>query len=234
MPIPDKPLAKVPTRMEIEATEFHVERKESYYKVRFLDPESRWQTTRIGRELFITPKKVVAQLLKANADLPDNAEAAEKLVRHALANRGRKTTHITLRTGWHEKSFVYLGETFGPLAGKLEHEGAPEIDPALGLRGGTLQAWQEGMRNAFEYSDYLIFAASVALSGPLFEVAAGQEGIVFHFQPQERTPKRQESRTRSSSGKTLATQVAISTVGRARKADLVSFAVTLRAAEDYC
>jgi Domain of unknown function (DUF927) len=190
---------------------------------------------RIGRELFVHPRKVVAQLLKANADLPNNPEAAIRLVKRALATRSKKTRRLTIRTGWHGgTSFVYPSETFGPLAGKLEHEGAPEIDPALGLRDGSPQAWQQGMRNAFEASDYLIFSASVALSGPLFELAGEQEGSVFHFQPRERMPTRRESRTRSSSGKTLAIRVPMSTIGRARKSDLVSFAVTLRASEDYC
>jgi hypothetical protein len=227
-----KPIAA--PRLAIESTEFHVERRESYYKVRYFDLNGQSQTILIGRELFTNPSKVVAQLLKANADLPDDPEAAVRLVRRAVADRSKKNRRITLRTGWHRTSFVYPGETFGPLAETLEHESAPEIDPALGLRCGSPQAWQEGMRNGFESSDYLLFAASITLSGPLFDFAGGQEGMVFHFQPQESSPERQESRTRSSSGKSLAAQVAISTIGRARKTDLVSFAVTLRAAEDYC
>ena len=81
--------------------------------------------------------------------------------------------------------FVYPGETFGRLAGKLEHEGADEIDPALGLRFGSSEGWSEGLRNAFAASDYLIFAASVAFSGPLFELAGEHEGIIFHFQPED-------------------------------------------------
>ena len=56
----------------IVATEFHMERRESYYKVRFRDLDGQKQTILIGRELFTTPSKVVAELLKANADLPDN------------------------------------------------------------------------------------------------------------------------------------------------------------------
>ena len=227
-------IAKPPDRIEIEATEFHLERRESYYLVRFIDLEGRLQRIRIGRELFVSSEKVVEQLLKANGDLPDNPKAAERLVRHALANRSKKTLRITLRTGWHGTSFVYPGETFGPLAGKLEHEGASEIDPALGLRAGTPEAWWKGLRRALDASDYLTFAVSVGLSGPLFDVAGGQEGMVFHFQPQDSTPAKQQVRTQSSSGKSLAARAAISTVGRAKKTDLISYAVTLRAAEDYC
>ena len=227
-----KPIAA--PRLAIESTEFHVERRESYYKVRYFDLNGQSQIILIGRELFTNPSKVVGQLLKANADLPDNLEAAVRLVKRALADRSKKNCRITLRTGWHGTSFVYPGETFGPLAGKLEHEGADEIDPALGLRRGTLEAWCEGLRNAFEASEYLIFAAGVAFSGPLFELAGEQEGMVFHFQPQNSGPQNRESKTKSSSGKSLAARVALSTIGRARKTDLVSFAASLRASEDYC
>jgi hypothetical protein len=101
----------------------------------------------------------------------------------------------------------------------------------LGLQFGSAQAWREGLRRPCKYSDYLVFAASVAFSGPLFELAAEQEGVVFHFQPQNREDK--QFKTKSSSGKTMAARVAISTIGRALKSDLISFAVTLRASEDY-
>ena len=65
-------LKKKPTSNQtiaIVATEFHIERRESYYKVRFRDLDGQKQTIAIGRELFTTPSKVVAELLKANADL---------------------------------------------------------------------------------------------------------------------------------------------------------------------
>ena len=218
----------------IVATEFHIERRESYYKVRFRDLDGQKQTILIGRELFTTPSKVVAELLKANADLPDNPKAAVELVKQAVATRSKRTRRITIRTGRHDTSFVYPGQTFGPLDGKLKLEDTSAIDPALGLRRGSLQAWREGLTNSFRHSDYLIFAASVAFSGPLFELAGEQEGVVFHFQPQNSAPDNNGSKTKSSSGKTLAARVAISTIGRAKKTDLISFAVTDRGLEDYC
>ena len=58
-----------------------MERRESYYKVRFRDLEGHKQTILIGRELFTKPSKVVAELLKANADLPDEPKAVVKLVK---------------------------------------------------------------------------------------------------------------------------------------------------------
>jgi putative DNA primase/helicase len=221
-------------KLAIVATEFHVERRESYYRTRFRDLEGQRQTILIGRELFTTPAKVVAELLKANADLPDNPNAAGELVKQAVATRSQRTRRITIRTGLHDTSFVYPGQTFGPLDGKLKLEDTSAIDPALGLKRGSLQAWREGLTNAFRDSDYLIFAASVAFSGPLFELAGEQEGAVFHFQPQNSALENNGSKPKSSSGKTLAERVAISTIGRAKKTDLISFAVTDRGLEDYC
>jgi putative DNA primase/helicase len=220
--------------LTILGTEFHVERRESYYKAQFIDLDGKRQVILIGRELFTYPSKVVAQLLKANATLPDDPNAAVKVVKRALANRSKKSRRITIRAGWHESSFVYPGETFGPLAGVLEHVGVDEIDPALGLKKGTPEGWREGLRKAFEASDYLIFAASVAFSGRLFELAGEQEGTIFHFQPQDSPAALADFKTKSSSGKTLSARCANSTIGRARKTDLVSFAVTARALEDYC
>ena len=161
----------------IVGTEFHIERRESHYKVRFRDLDGHKQTIAIGRELFTAPSKVVAELLKANADLPDNPNAAVELVKQAVANRSTRSRRVTIRTGLYDTSFVYPGQTFGPLGGKLKLEDTSAVDPALGLKRGSLQAWQEGLTNSFRHSDYLIFAASVAFSGPLFELAGEQEGV---------------------------------------------------------
>jgi putative DNA primase/helicase len=221
-------------KLVILATEFHIERRASYYKIRFRDLDGQKQTIAIGRELFTVPSKVVAELLKANADLPDNPNAAAELVKRAVANRSTRSRRITTRTGLYDTSFVYPGQTFGPLEGKLKLEDTSAVDPALGLKRGSLQGWREGLTSPFRYSDYLILAASAAFSGPLFELAGEQEGVVFHFQPQNSAPDDNASRTKSSSGKTLAARVAISTIGRARKSDLISFAVTERGLEDYC
>ena len=108
--------------LAIVATEFHMERRESYYKVRFRDLDGQKRTILIGRELFTTPPKVVAELLRANADLPDNPKTAVALVKQAVATRSKRSRRITIRTGLHDTSFVYPGERSGPLAGNLKHE----------------------------------------------------------------------------------------------------------------
>ena len=102
------------------------------------------------------------------------------------------------------------------------------------MRKGSLLGWQQGLKTPFHYSDYLIFAASVAFSGPLFELVGEHEGTIFHFQPSAAPLPNKSVKTKSSSGKTSAARVTLSTIGRARKTDLVSFALTERGAEDYC
>ena len=116
-------------KLAIVATEFHVERRQSDYKVRFRDLDGQKQTIAIGRELFTTPSKVVAELLRANADLPDNPNAAVELVKQAVATRSERSRRITNRTGLRDTSFVYPGQTFGPLDGKLKLEDTSAIDP---------------------------------------------------------------------------------------------------------
>ena len=222
-------------KLAIVATEFHMERRESFYKVRFRDVDGQKQTMLLGRELFATPRHVVAELLKANADLPDDPRTAIELVKQAVETGSKRSRRFTNRTGWHEtSSFVYPGETFGPLAGKLKYENARDIDPALGLSHGSVKAWGEGLENSFRHLDYLVFGASVAFSGPLFDIAGEQEGIDFHFQPENSASDIQGSKTKSSSGKTLTARVGVSTIGRPKKTDLISFAVTQRGLEDYC
>ncbi len=204
-------------KLAIVATEFHVDLGESYYKVLFFDIDGRKRTLLVGRELFAKPLNVVTALLKANANLPDSTNSAVKLVKQAIVTRSRRTRRITMRAGWHDGSFVYPGETFGALAGKLRLEGASEIDPALGLKAGSLLGWKDGLKSAFHRSDYLIFAASVAFSGPLFELAGEHEGVIFHFQPATTAPANTAVKAKSSSGKTLPARVALSTISRARR-----------------
>ena len=164
------------------------------------------------------------------ATFPGEPSAPEPHHFTQLTGKVKTITYLYKAIFWRRSRYTL----FGPLGGKLEHVGADEIDPALGLKRGTYQGWREGLKNAFEASDYLIFAASVAFSGPLFDLAGEQEGVVFHFQPQKSSFENSESKTKSTSGKSLAARVAISTIGRAQKTDLVSFAVSLRASEDYC
>jgi putative DNA primase/helicase len=119
---------------------------------------------------------------------------------------------------------------FGP----RRHEGRSDIDPALGLSQGVGEAWRDGMRDPCKYSDFLVFALSVPASGPLLDPIGQTEGAVYHLQPEHRASSSNNGvKQRSSSGKTLAARAGLSEIGRCRKNDLVTFAATERAVEDY-
>jgi hypothetical protein len=221
--------------LKIKATIYHVTREESFYLVEYRTVDGAKKTKLIGREQFRKPTGVVDILLKAHADLPDDEKKAVNAVKEALRNRSKRTYDLTNRTGWYRDSFVYLTETFGELAAKLRHEGPSEIDPALGLQHGTLEAWREGLRKPCRYSDFLLFALSVPGSGPLLDIIGEDEGAIFHLQPQNSPVSvGSQVKTTSTSGKTLAARAAMSEIGRCRKSDLVTFAATMRAVEDYC
>ena len=171
--------------LKITATVYHVTRDESFYQTEFRTVDGVKKTKLIGREQFRHPTTVVGILLKAHADLPDDDKEAVSVVRAAVRNRSSKTYRLTNRTGWYGDSFVYLTETFGDLAGELRHEGASDIDPALGLQRGTPKAWRNGLKRPCRYSDFLLFALSVPASGPLLDIIEEDEGAIFHLQPQK-------------------------------------------------
>jgi hypothetical protein len=225
----------VKPRLKITATVYDVTKEESYYRTRFRTVDGKRREILIGREMFSRRGRVVDHLLKAHAAIADDNKAATKLVEKALSNRSDRQFHVTSRAGWYGDSFVYLTETFGALAGKLRHDGQIDIDPALGQRRGALKAWREGLRLPCKYSDFLIFTIGVAASGPLLELIGEDEGGVFHLQPENRAKSTNDQlKLRSSSGKTLAARAGMSTIGRCRKSDLVTFAATERGVEDYC
>jgi Domain of unknown function (DUF927) len=220
-------------RLRIIGTVYHIERRESYYRVAFRDLDGKRRVLDIGREQFQRPSTIVSLLLKRHADLPEDKSKAEGLVRRAVKERGDRNIRMTSRSGWRGSSFVYPTRTFGPLAHRLVHEGVGGIDPALGLSRGTLRAWREGLRKPCEYSDFLIFALSVPAAGPLLAPIEQHEGAIFHLHGTEPEGiERGEYKTKSTSGKTTALCAAASTMGRCRKNDLVSFAMTERGAEE--
>ena len=226
---------KAAPKLKILASVFHETKQESYYLVRFRKVDGASKKTFIGREIFHNPTNAVTTLLKAHAALPDDGKAAARLIKKALSKKSPRQFRITSRTGWYGDSFVYLTKTFGSLAGKLLHEGHCEIDPALGLSQGNAEAWRDGMRGPCTYSDFLVFALSVPASGPLLDSIGQNEGAIYHLQPENGSkPSNSGLKVRSSSGKTLAARAGLSEIGRCRKNDLVTFAATDRAVEDYC
>ncbi len=216
--------------VRIAATVLDDDDGESFYDVSFVDVEGKSRTIRIRREAFQHPSNVVEQLIKVGANLPDDSKAARELVKSAVDVKAQRIYRVTRRPGWHSDSFVYPGRTFGNLEGKLIFGPPRELDPALGLTGGSLERWCEGLRPACDVSDYLILTLSHKAASPLLELV-GQEGVTFHLHG---TEKNETGKTASSMGKTLATRVAATMTGRSLKNDLITFAISERATCDLC
>jgi hypothetical protein len=152
-------------------------------------------------------------------------------------SKTKTTESIELRVevdGTALPSSTRLGRS-GISRGQLLHVGPGDIDDSLGQQHGDLEAWRRGLRKPIKYSDYLVFTISVNVAGSLLDIIDEDEGALFHLHGMsvEKTLKTND-RTKSSSGKTLATRTGASVIGRCRKSDLATFAITERAAEDCC
>ena len=172
--------------IRITATVLNIDRNESFYEISYTDLDGHDRIKLIGRELFRTPAKVVDILVKAHASLSHDSATAIDLVRKALDAKSDRRFCVTGRSGWHDGSIVYPTETFGELADELLHEGASDIDPALGLWKGKLARWRKGLREPCELSDYLVFSIAVAGAGILLDIIAKMKARFFTFTAQNR------------------------------------------------
>jgi putative DNA primase/helicase len=207
----------------------------SYYEIQYRTVAGDHKKTQMKRAIFQRPSQAVDYLINMHADLPDNRKKAVKVVERGIRERSKKNWRITGRPGWYEQSFVYLTKTFGELNGKLRHRGSASIDPALGKQEGTLQTWKKGLRKPCQYSDFLVFSISLGPAAALLYLINEDEGAIFHLHGRKKSSTDQNSdKTRSTSGKSVAARCTASTIGSCRKNDLVTFATTMTAIEDYC
>jgi hypothetical protein len=210
--------------LRITCTVINVDKAETFFEVEYRDIQGKVQVRKVPRELFQRSSKVVEVLLRAGAALPDDPKAAAKIVQNALDLKADTTRQVTESAGWRQgESFVYPGETFGKLSGQLMYEPPAELDPALGLRAGSLEGWREGLREPCRFSDYLIIALGQKASNALLELIGEDEGCILHLHGSE---TESGQKTASSSGKTLTTMAAASTTGRCRRNDLITFGIT--------
>jgi uncharacterized protein (DUF927 family) len=178
----------------------------------------------VARELFLRPFKVVEELVRAGAALPDDSKAAEGSVKDATNLKAHDTRWVTERAGWfNDDCFVYPGKSFGQDGEKISYVPRSETDPAFGLRIGSFKGWHEGLRSPCRKSDYLIIAIGEKASNILLPLIGEGEGCILQLQGSQ--PGRSE-KTASSSGKTLTTRVAASMVGRCALNDLATFAIS--------
>jgi hypothetical protein len=226
----DRTGSQLPLR--ITATIISIDGEGTFYDISFTDVAGKTRNLQIARELFQRPALAVAELIKNGAALSDDPKAARQQLQMALMSKTQAIYQLTSRPGWYERSFVYPGQTFGQLDGKLRY-GPPKDGEPLGLRNGSLEAWREGLRAPCAASDYLILTLSNKAASMLLEIVGQEEGMVLHLHGNNRASTG-EDKTKSSSGKSLATRVAASMSGRCRKNDLLTFAISIRALEDHC
>ena len=220
--------------LTITATVIDIDREQTFYEVSFVDVEGRTRKIRVSREMFHKPSQVVAELMRAGAALSDEAKVAGEEVQAALGSKSPKIHRVTSRPGWHGRdSIVYPGQTFGALQHALFYERMDEDDESLGQTAGNLHDWKEGLRAPCAASDYLVLAIANKAASPLLDIIGQEEGMLLHLHGSN-TASHADHRTKSSSGKSLVTRVAASMTGRCRKNDLLTFAITERAVEDYC
>lgn len=220
--------------IQITASLFHIDNAESFNDVQFPILGGKTKTLRIARELFRIPTKVADLLVRAGADLADPVQAV-KNVQEALLTSKPPHSELTGHTGWIDaSSFVYPTETFGRLSGQLLYDGLNQINPTLGVSNGSLVAWKDGLREPCKFSDYLVFTTSVGPASCLLDIVGQDEGALFHLHGTNPAKNTNGEKTKSTSGKTMATRTGVSVAGRCKKNDLFSFDITPRAVEDFC
>jgi hypothetical protein len=221
-------------KLRIIATAIHKDRDDSFYVARFSTVDGKERERLVLRSLFNNPQKVADLLLSWHAELPDDPQDQQKLIRRALSNRNSRKYSITSTGGWHGDSFLFAGRTYGPSADDLRLEQGSGIDSAFGKRAGTLEEWKDGLAKPCKKSDFLVFAIAASGAGPLLDLVGETEGAIFHFHGGTSKGINPIRREASSGGKTLAARASASAMGACAENDLFTFGMTRRAFEDYC
>lgn len=143
--------------LRITSTVIDIDHQETFYAVEYCDLEGNKKTADVPRQLFQRPAKVVELLLTIGADLRAGRKETESAVRRVLDSIPNTIRHVTARAGWYQQTtIVYPGQSFGELADKTQYKPNRELDPSFGLKAGTLEAWQAGLKRPCRWSDYLI------------------------------------------------------------------------------
>jgi putative DNA primase/helicase len=178
----------------------------------------------IPRGQILEPRRIVSRLLDEGAQLQREEAVAD--VQAAIDNAPKAPTGLLVnRHGWHgegeEKVYVTNNEVFGDSSLPIFYVPLIDDDPAFGASGGTLEDWQDGLREPFAESAYLTFVTSLAFGATLLE-PLGAEGGTFSLVGETTTFK------------TTTARAGQSVFGRAEPNDLASLDVTKRGREELC
>ncbi|MBK6850851.1 MAG: DUF927 domain-containing protein [Burkholderiales bacterium] len=149
-----------------------------------------------------------AELLDMGFHAPTDGNRRRWLTEYLQSRRPSDRVRLVDRVGWQGRAYVLPHETLTAPAGDdaddfsqrlMFHSDAPMEDTFT--RRGTLAQWQERVGRYCPGNSRLIFAAAVALAGPVVAWVPGMESGGFHL------------RGDSSCGKTTALRVAASVWG---------------------
>jgi hypothetical protein len=167
------------------------------------------------------PRLVLRDLDNAGALLPASRKKATKLVEVLLSEPAPRVRYSTSRIGWvDDGSFVLPHRTLGKRAKTLHHR------PNAALYSVCVEQVRDSRRVAQWNGRALpVLILSVVrdrggLAGPLLNLIDETEGAFFNLTGE------------SSTGKTLASRVAQSTITRANKTDLIPASLTDRGLEE--
>ena len=206
--------------------------------MQFRTDEGELQSIIIPKGMVDSPLKILEVLRDAGAFLPE-ADAAKEIIKRALKPIFDPTKRLvsidrTSRTGWHSKSFVLPGLTFGVQRGKLEFSAPTEPQAVYGQGGennpaklilseaGTLKGWKDALTAPCKLSSELPFIISTAFAALLLEISDLQEAAIFILC------------ANSGSGKTLACRAALSVYRNGMACPLADYNQTDTALEEFC
>ena len=188
-----------------------------------------YKTKRKSREMTLdlsvlaSQTKLLADLMRANADLPKKVVDRKKLVLE-LIERGTSNVpelRVTKRSGFsRDGQFVLPDMTISNTKPDIFHEAFfGEPDPYQNLKG-SVDEWKELLGPACERSNLLVFGILVALTGPLLHCFDPDIGIAFNLAGP------------SGTGKSTLMRVAQSVLRRADSTDIPTLNGTLTGVEE--
>jgi hypothetical protein len=165
------------------------------------------------------PRSEVTSIAKVKAAL-DNAGAnrsssirAHDLERHAYMG-AENTRRVVSQTGWRDGHFDFPNRVDKGAPAPIHFIEAADADPQLHpfyKRRGSAAEWWSGVAPFVRQSDVMAVAIGAVLAQPLMRFSDASEGAIFNLAGD------------SGAGKTLATRVAQSCMGQARKKDLTGW-----------
>jgi putative DNA primase/helicase len=200
----DKGIERICTRFWAEQRTRDFEGTNQGIKICWHDADNTLHRRIIGHKDMSSPAKLCAAL--ADAGLHVRVGKDKAFIRALKAINPLGAQRVVSRIGWHAgKAFVLPDNTMGSCDEPVELAATVRAESPF-AHAGTLEEWKNGPAAMARGNSRLMFALSIALSGPLLEPAKA-ENSVFHIHGS------------SSIGKTSAARLAATVWGAPRFVD---------------